>query len=306
MKYIIKLIFFGLLICLIYKINPTTLKNLTKLTEIPPQSLVVLSLFCVTYQIILGIELRILCSIFDVELSLLESIGLSSTRSIANYLPLGAGIISNALYLKKLKGLKYRSFISIVLTNTVLMIATSSAIGIIACVTSPYKNYNTQIIFTLFLILLSVLLILILMSIWCPASMHISNFSKNLTNKLQEGLSILNRNHRKLYAIISIKLITIALLSFKMKILFTSIDLDLTSLSIILLVTSTLSFQIITILPGNIGITESIAGIISASTGSDFQIGFIGFAIDRLIQFIWISFIATLSIGYFLIKHKTQ
>ena len=84
-----------------------------------------------------------------------------------------------------------------------------------------------------------------------------------------------------------------------MKLLFVSVGYDLNWGSIILIVMSVVAFRVATILPGNIGITESISGFMAAVSGSSFEYGFVGMAVDRIIQAIWTLVLGAIFICYF-------
>ena len=118
----------------IYYFNPDIFKQILRIKNISVNNIIILSCLCITNQVLLGIEIKILCKAFDVHLSIVECFGLSSVRSIANYLPLGAGIISNALYLKKQKQLSVANYSSSLSVSIILMFLVAGFIGLLTAI----------------------------------------------------------------------------------------------------------------------------------------------------------------------------
>ncbi|MBA3013165.1 MAG: hypothetical protein FP812_23435 [Desulfobacula sp.] len=117
--------------------------------------------------------------------------------------------------------------------------------------------------------------------------------------KFSARIYIAKKNRTAIQKLIALKSLLLLLLIIKMKLLFVSVGYDLNLGSIILIVAGVVTFRIATILPGNIGLTESISGFIAIASGSTFENGFVGMAVDRIIQTIWIFLLGIFFLFYF-------
>ena len=281
----------------IYYLNPDVFKEILKVKDITFKIFIIISLLCVCNQFLLGLEIKILCRTFDVHIGVIESFGLSSIRSIANYLPMGAGVVSNAIYLKSQKKLSIANYTSSLTVSIVLMLLLAGLLGFI---TSIYlKILSNSVGLDLILLFGSVFWgTLIIMAVKFP-TLESKNFIARFIRDFQKGYALLKKDRSTIQKLIVLKSIILLLLIVKMKLLFISIGYDLNLSSIILIVMSVVAFRIATILPGNIGVTESVSGFMAAASGSTFEYGFVGMAVDRIIQTIWILILGVFFLFYF-------
>lgn len=286
----------------IYYLNPNVFKEILKVKDISFKNFMIISLLCVFNQFLLGLEIRILCQAFDIHIGVIEGFGLSSIRSIANYLPLGAGVISNAIYLKSQKQLSIANYTSSLTFSIVLMFLVAGFIGF---VTSVYLKISSNLVgLDLVLLFFSVFFgSVMLMAVKFPVLEYKNVFAKFIRD-FQKGYALLRKDKRTIQKLIVLKSIILLFLIIKMRILFLSVGYDLNWGSIILIVMSVVAFRIATILPGNIGLTESISGFMAAGSGSTFEYGFVGMAVDRIIQTVWICILGVFFLLYFSGKLK--
>ncbi|MCP4673163.1 MAG: hypothetical protein GY857_17870 [Desulfobacula sp.] len=293
-----------LFIAAIYYLNPDIFKEIFKVKDIAFKNFMMISLLCVSNQFLLGLEIKILGQAFDIHLGVIESFGLSSIRSIANYLPMGAGVISNAIYLKRQKQLSIAKYTSSLTVSIVLMFLVAGSIGL---VTSVYIKISSNLVgLDLVLLFFSVFfgsVMLMVAKLPIPES---KNVVIQFIKDFQKGYALLRKDRRTIQKLIVLKLLVLLLLTIKMKLLFVFVGYDLTWGSIILIVTGVVAFRIATILPGNIGLTESISGFMAAASGSAFEYGFVGVAVDRIIQTIWIFLLGVFFLFYFSGKLKNS
>lgn len=299
-KKVLNFSFLALLLLLIYLHSPEIFKLISGIKNISIKDFLILSFLCISNQILLGIEIKILCKVFDVHLTFTECIGLSAVRSIANYLPLGAGAVSNAIYLKKQKKMLIVHYTSLLSVSLVLMLMTSSFIGFL---TSFYMSLSLQsvrieIILLFFLVFSTSIFI---MFVKLPKVKPISFVTRYL-NSFQNGYSLLRNDKKTIINLLILKSVLLIVLIIKMKILFASINHQIDFGTVILISMSIVSFTIVTVLPGNIGLTESISGFVANFSGSTFAYGFIGIATDRIIQATWIFLLGIPFLFYF--AHK--
>lgn len=302
-KRIISWILLLALLAIIYSLHPDIFKEILRIKQITIFNLLVISTLCVGNQFLLGLEIKVLCRSFGVRVDVIESFSLSSVRAIANYLPMGAGVISNAVYLKSQKKLSIADYSSSLTVSFVLMFLITGFIGFVA---SLYLNCSANVVGWDIILLFFIVFIasLAVMKIKFPM-LESDSFLGRFIRNYQKGYALLTRDGHTIRRLVILKLLILLLLIIKLKLLFVSVGYDLSWGSIILIVMSVVAFRIATILPGNIGITESISGFMTAVSGGSFEDGFAGMAVDRIIQLIWIIVLGIVSILYLSKKIKT-
>jgi uncharacterized membrane protein YbhN (UPF0104 family) len=292
-------IFIILLLC-IYYFSPDIFKQFKDIENITTGNFLILSVLCISIQLLLGMEIKILCGVFGIHLSFFEAFGLSAVRSIVNYLPMGAGAASNAIYLKKQKKLSITQYTSLLATSLILMLMTASFMGFL---TSLYLIIEIRPIrmelLLLFLIIFLGSLALIFVKI--PA-IEARNFVTKNIKTFQNGYSLLQADSQAIKKLICLKVALLFVSTMHLKMIFVSISYQIDFSVVILMVMSISSLTIITILPGNIGLTESLSGIVANLSGNSFADGFIGIATSRIVQVIWIFLLGVPFLFYFAYK----
>ena len=303
-KSVLKWFLLIVLLATIYYFNPDIFKQILRIKYINVNTILILSFLCITNQVLLGIEIKILCKAFDVHLSIVECFGLSSVRSIANYLPFGAGIISNAIYLKKQKQLSVANYSSSLSVSIILMFLVAGFIGLLTCIFLKITSNSVRA--DLIILFISVFTgSMIMMFVKIP-DVKSTNYVTNFLGNFQNGYALLKDDKNTIKKLIFLKSFLLILLVIKMKIIFASIGYTVSFGTVVLIVMSVVAFRIATILPGNIGLTESISGFAANSSGSTFEHGFVGMATDRIIQTTWIFIFGIIFLIYFNSKLKFQ
>lgn len=256
-----------------------------------------MSALYISIQFLLGIEIKVLCKVFGIHLSIMECFGLSAVRSIANYLPMGAGAVSNAIYLKNQKELSIANYTSSLSVSLILMLMTASFLGFLTTVYLALSLQPIRIELS-FLFLFIFAGSLVMMFVKVP-SCKPNNFITRQLKNFQNGLSLLQKDKRAIKNLVVLKFVILFISTLQTKIIFDSINYSIDLGVVILIVMSISSLTIITILPGNIGFAESLSGIIATLSGSTFAYGFIGVTTGRIIQMIWIFVLGVLFLFYF-------
>ncbi|MBA3013164.1 MAG: hypothetical protein FP812_23430 [Desulfobacula sp.] len=180
-----------LFFAILYYLNPDLFKEISRVKDIRFINFLMLSVLCVSNQFLLGLEIKILCQPFDIHLGVIESFGLSSIRSIANHLPMGAGVISNALYLKNQKKLSIANFTSSLTVSIVLMFLIAGFLGFITSVYLTMSTGSTGL--NLVILFFSVFLTsLLLITIRLPI-LKSKNFIAEFIRNFQQGYTLLKK-----------------------------------------------------------------------------------------------------------------
>jgi uncharacterized membrane protein YbhN (UPF0104 family) len=213
---------------------------------------------------------------------------------------MGAGAISNAIYLKDQKDFSIAHYTSSLSVSLVLMLMTASFTGLLTtlylCLALHPVRAELLLLF-LFVFTGS----LVLMFVKPPIAKSHNFIAQNLKN-FQKGIYLLQKDKKTILSLTILKFAILIIAIIQTKIIFDSINYQIDFGVIILIVMSISSFTLITILPGNIGFTESLSGIVANLSGSSFAYGFIGAATGRMIQVIWIFFLGIPFLFYFAYK----
>lgn len=299
---VLKFILLVALLSCIYYFSPDILKLIKDIKNITIDNFIILSILCILIQILLGIEIKVLCQAFGIRLSVIESFGLSVVRSLANYMPMAAGAVSNAIYLKKQKGLSISYYSSSLSVSLVLMLMTASFIGSLTTLFLVLRSYPIRVEL-IFLFLFVFIGSMVVMFVKIPIVKPNNFFTKHLNN-FQNGHSLLQNDKKTIKSLVLLKFAILMISTIQTKIIFDSINYPIDFGVVVLIVMGISSLTIVTIMPGNIGFAESLSGIIASLSKSTFAHGFMGVATGRMIQMIWVSVFGIPFLFYF--AHKLE
>lgn len=272
-----------LIISLLYLyLNSSKLIILKRLNSIDLFFLIVFTFFtfCVS-----GYIFKLLLDLINVQLTKKEIVGLSVLTSFGNYLgPTRPGAVLKAVYLKSSKNLPYTKFVSVMSSNSFLLLFMTSVVSLILLVFFYKTNsgFNT----TMYLICIGLLI--------CSASPFIFKIPNikvrgRITRMLQssfEGFNIIYRQKVGLFIICFTFLIQFALSAFIYYYTFISLGVSLTFLDAFAIGVFTSISNFFTITPNNLGLQEAVVAYLLMVTGFDFATGAIGAGLLRAIHFL--------------------
>jgi len=298
LKYIISLLILGTIVYL----TRNTWSEIETLKQLNLYQILIISGFFLLFQIINGIKLKIVLNIFKVKTSCKEWFGLITLRSLGNYLPLSAGSIQNSIYLKKQKDFSYTKFITAYSANIVILLFSSGIMGLIMLLINYYKTEN---IITPLLIIFLVISITaaILLIIPIPRSNNTNIVYRNI-NRIRKGWNIIKKSRIALYLLIALSVLSFISLGGRFYILFQAINYEFSFTQTMLVVLLIPVLNLVTILPGNLGIRESIIGGLTSLQNISFNSGFVGGVIDRIITLFWIFLLGIIFL-FILIKNES-
>ena len=234
------------------------------------------------------------------KIGYIESFILSMAAAFGNYLPMRAGTVIRAHYMKSVHQLSFMAFGSIFSLRLVLTIIASGLIGLTA--TFYIALVDDRLSIELLLIFLACALIPFTVYLWKPT---VTDRSKGRAYRLWQQFSD-GFHHLKDQPLIAVYcLIAILFQNFFLALRFyiashaVGMEVDLAVILTLVPLANLVSFMAIT--PGGIGMRESIMGYATYATDMQFSKGiFIG-TIDRImlllmtallgsISFIWIWF----------------
>lgn len=287
-----------LLICFFYlylnRLQLNVLKNLDL------DNIIIISVIFLLFFFITGYTFKLLISLLNIELSIIETIGLSILTNFGNYLgPARPGAVLKAMYLKSVKGFAYSKFVSVLSAYTFLLFLMSGIVGVLLLLL--LKNNNVEIPILLFIICNGLIIGSILPFI-CK-NPHLKGKNK-ITKHLQsalEGFNIIQAQKVKLIIICLVFIIQFLFSALLYITTFSSLGFKISFLSALVIGVFTSISNFFTITPNNIGIQEAVSAYLFTLTGFDFASGFIGASVIRVIHIV-ITFSLTPIFAHFLLK----
>ena len=238
-----------------------------------------------------GIAMKLLTRPFKLNLSVKDSIKVSTVSTVGNFFaPAGGGIGVRALYLKKKHKLNYRDYVSVLVVNYIYVFLISSLVGVIALFIISNGSAQSSALYVFFFSLL-VISGGLLVSPSVVNSAVLKRIIKNtkITESLSlltKGLSISNKDSGLKQNIIAVTILNLAV-SFSVTFLILySLNFTVSGRAVLLMtVLSSLSL-FINITPANLGIKESVLLFSSSVVGLDTS-QVLSFAIiERTVQFL--------------------
>lgn len=286
------LILFGIYL---YK-NPQILLSLQ---EINPWNLVLISILFLLIFFIEALFIKLTLNAFDKDIDKKESYFLSTVSRIGNYLlPMRAGAVFRALYLKKIHNFEYSKFLSTLYAYYILLFLIYS---ILALISLGIKYINTNIYFpivTLFFVLLLIATVLIII-------FSRIEIKENYNNKLiKKAIIVINKfilswdnivKKRKIFFNLILLTTGNILLNWLIYILeFSSINIHVNILDTLLYTCISGVSLLVSITPGSLGLREAMFLFTSDSIGlKEYEIIQLAL-LDRGILFILLLFILVL------------
>ena len=259
-------------------------------------------LFAITllFFYITGYTFKLLVSLMSVNLSFMETLGLSILTNFGNYLgPARPGAALKAMYLKTSRGLAYTKFTSVLAANTFLALLMTGSTGIILLFLLKKESLQPPVI--LFFICAGLILIALLPFIYKTPNIKAKGRAFELLKSTLEGFAVIRTQQSKLVLICLNFIAQFFVAALINKVTFNSLGVPITFLSALTIGVFTSIANLITITPNNLGVQEAVIAYLFAITGFDFSTGVIGAGLARVIHMI-ITFALTPVFTHYLLK----
>ncbi|MGD8814959.1 MAG: lysylphosphatidylglycerol synthase transmembrane domain-containing protein [Anaerolineales bacterium] len=230
------------------------------------------------------------------EVSMGESFGLSAVNSFVNMLPLSAGMIAKAMYLKRQHRLPYERFLAATLALYIVFLFTSGLTGIAVLLYMDWATSNSSpsILYAAFLAMSASIL-----------TFAVPSYAKSETGSLKKriaeaitGWEILKKRPSLILWFIFIQLIMSLLFAWRLWIAFRTLSQDVTLAHCLLFSSATTLTQLVTIMPAGLGIREGIVAGVSSLQGFDAAASTLAVGLDRIVSSAVILVMGALSLGY--------
>jgi len=300
MKKIIQIIFtiVIMMVGIIYLYLNRT--QLAVLKEVHSEDIIILSVLTLLFFYITGYTFKLLVSLMNVNLSIIETLGLSILTNFGNYLgPIRPGAALKAMYLKSSRGLTYTKFTSVLAANTFLALLMTGSTGIILLFLLIKEK--VQIPTLLFFICAGLIFVSALPFIYKTPNIKTKGRITELLQSTLEGFAVIRTQQGKLILIGLNFIAQFFVAALINKVAFNSIGISITFLSALTIGVFTSIANLITITPNNLGVQEAVIAYLFTITGFDFSTGIIGAGLARVIHMI-ITFALTPVFAHYLLK----
>jgi len=235
---------------------------------------ITVSIMFIIFQFFNGFLLASLLSFSNCSLSLYDSFKLVCLRTYYNYLPLNAGLFLTGVYLKKEKNFPVSRFVGLQAFTLIIKLSTYGVVGLMFSIILYYRNIYIP---------MEIFFSMILLSITPIGKIKSDNKIARFYNSAMLGFRELSGHYKAIFLISFLSLILLVLMSLRLWFIAKDLDINL-SLEIILYITVFNNIlRVTTILPGNLGIRQTVAGTIAVIFSLDFIDGFLPSLIDHLL-----------------------
>ena len=249
-----------------------------KILDVPPAVFMGVALAFLVTQVISSIHLRLYFSLSQIKMSFLESFHYISQQSLGNYFAFSLGFISNMLILKKTKNLSKTEYATYMLGDQLIKFL---AFGILLAIIIILKLFQTSTLPYLG-IYIGVSLLLISPTIVVVMASYLKLKVKWI-EQIQLGLQKLMKKPLIVSSAIILHMMIIALMSLKFYFISQYLQQDVGYLTLLTFAILTNVIKIASLVPGNLGIRESVGGSVLKTLGHTFENGVSLAIIDRII-----------------------
>lgn len=207
-----------------------------------------------------------------------ENFLLTVSSNLLNYTPIKSGTIFKYVYLKKKYAINYKNNLKIDIARVLMSFISNCIVFLILF--SVYFTLKNTLLDTTFWIILSFLILSILYVIYIMTKKKINIFVKSKFN-LFSYLMANKKLKKNCLSIFTLTVIQILVLSLQYKLLFYIFNIS-PPLNILLLFSSLMYFvSILTVIPGNLVIRETVIAFFLTLYNLDFNVGFTIGLIER-------------------------
>jgi len=258
------------------------LKNLT-LTQIGAASVAVF-----LTQLITGRKYKTLFSVLKIKLTPREWFGLPQVTAFLNLLFFKSGTVTNAYFLKKHHEVSYSRFIAAMSVQKILDFFVAIFFGFMI---SLFIFSFFEIDF--YVVLVFCLMLAALLCFFFYPPIHIKKWKSHILNKIYKIIEASNeykQNKPVMFKIILLQMIAIPILGIRYYIAFNILNNPVSIAECVIISVVVSVTGLVSIIPGNIGIRETIVGMSAYYMDYSFDYGVFATTLDRIIATAWAGF----------------
>jgi uncharacterized protein (TIRG00374 family) len=262
------------------------------LVELSPAYIVSMSGLILAFQLLSGAKVKILTSIFDLDLKAREWFGLAQANSLLNYLPVRGGSALSAFYLKGFHGFPITGYLAVLTASFAVTTAVFSTAGFLAAVIVSL----TRGVFPLYTLAVYVFLIASIFTLFVFVSLAAKRVKNHRLLRFLSGWEKIREGGRRLAALIALDFVMISMDAMRIKLSYGRFGVDLDYFMGLAMVPVSNLASVVSLIPGGLVAREFVMGLISGELGMGFDVGVFASALDRVILFFWILLLGSISL----------
>ncbi len=271
-------------------INAEKYKQLLHLSVIGVIALLVLAF---TFPVFNGFINIYMFQSLSVNLSYPEGFLLAAAATLANQLPLPGGILARGMYLKKKHGLSYTQYFGSQLALFLCAFAINGFLGLGVLIVAFLSTGSVPppILLIAFTMMAATILVL-----WLPLErITIPAALRRWTQQALQGWTLFSHYPVVLLKLIGLEIITTVLLAMRYWVAFHMLSQNVTMGQVLLFSCASILTQLISFLPGGLGVREAIVGGIALVLGFDFAVSVAAVGLDRLVSTVVVVLVGGIS-----------
>lgn len=294
---LLSIISIGIITALIYYVTINA-DRYRELLQISITSVILLLLISCITPIFNGMINTYMFRSLGAELSHREGFLLAATSTLANQLPISGGIITRSLYLKNKYDLSYTKNFSSMLA---LFFCTVVTYGILGLAILSYWRFLKHIAIANILFIAFGLMACSMIVFWIPLDrIKLPHFFLKRVEQALEGWILISKNPLLLVQILSLQTVTMLLLAARYWLAFHMLSQNVSVSQVILFASASVLTQLVSFVPGGLGVREAIVGGIATALGFDTGTSIVAISLDRLIAtiaIVTVGWVSTILLG---------
>jgi uncharacterized membrane protein YbhN (UPF0104 family) len=278
---ILSFITLGLIISLGYYVYLNADKYL-QLLHLSVLNVALLCLLCLTFPVLNGMQNTYLYRNLGADISHQQSILLTSVSTLANQLPISGGLVSKAVYLRRVHDLSYTRFIGSTVALFICFVAVNGLIGLGVLL---YWILSKGISVSPLLLLIFAAMGFCFVVFWFPLDrVRLPEKTRAWVARAVEGWTLISTNPRLLLQLVGLQVLLVFLLALRYWLAFHMLSQGVSLSQTTLFASASILTQLVSLAPGGLGVREAIVGVLAATVGFDAATSVVAVGLDRLVM----------------------
>lgn len=261
--------------------------EITQILNISPLHIQALVLLIITTWLLSSLQGYVIFRAIGTQISFSESIMLTTAGAFGNYLPMRAGTIVRAAYLKHVQRLPFLHFGGIMILRTILTLTIAGIMGLavlaVSWLTRDMRVTPELVMMFGLLALIPIILMLLLVFSWNRILKWLPQRWTHIGHDLIHALKVVQGKPLLILALVLLVIMQYVTLGVRFIISADAVNAELPLISMFILAPLASLMVFLSITPGGFGMREAVMGYVTWSIGFEFSQGvFIG-TIDRVI-----------------------
>lgn len=285
---IVRLVAGGVFLVFIVRFVFSHVEEFKGLLQVKPTQFLILTLVIFSTHITNGLRLNVLTRIFSIELRTREWFGLAMVNTLGNYLFFKTGTATKAVYLKKRHNFSYTRFVMTMGVSNFVVIFVLSLFGMasIIGIGVVYGRFNPMLL-AFFSTLAGGIASVVVLSTRIAAAGGGGGRARRLFIEAVRAWRQIVADRKRLAMLVCIDTWMTISFALRMYFCFRFLGYDL-SPWLCLLIAPLIEFSaILSLTPADIGVRETIIGLVAAWLGSGFADGVVAASLDRTVALLW-------------------